>query len=89
MDCDCCGETVADTWKWQKRSAQMTYRRVEWWCADCHPNVTVSAAPERTGKQPVTDGGQPAIGACPTCTGETVDGQGLHQCVDCGWVGTV
>lgn len=25
--------------------------------------------------------------ACPVCSGETVNGQGMYDCVECGWTG--
>jgi ribosomal protein L37AE/L43A len=46
------------------------------------PETDTAGTPEE--QVVVTDGGQ---FACPTCGGETVNGQGVFGCLSCSWTG--
>jgi len=96
VDCDTCGDEVIHVWRHRTYSEEMTHRDVSWVCADCHPELpermkheapeseTAEAEPEADERVVMTDGGR---FACPDCAGETVNGQGLFGCLDCGWSG--
>ena len=36
---------------------------------------------------PTPTNSDPTRFACPICSGETVNGQGMYDCVNCGWTG--
>jgi ribosomal protein L37AE/L43A len=78
----------------------VTPREQRWVCADCHPKLasplrndveaesTEEPTTDATGEDPekviVTDGGR---FACPSCGGETINGQGMFGCLSCSWSG--
>ncbi len=87
-ECDNCGCEVSHVWRHRAFGSE-THRTIEWVCATCHPDLPDRLAREAdTDGEPVavTDGGKSTF-ACPSCTGPTVNGQGLFSCVDCGWSG--
>jgi hypothetical protein len=87
-ECDNCGTEVTHVWRHRAFESD-THRTIEWVCATCHPELPDIARiePEADSETvPVTDGGRSAF-VCPSCTGPTVNGQGLFSCVDCDWVG--
>jgi hypothetical protein len=91
-ECDNCEDDVQHVWRHRVVREGFTHRDVTWVCGDCHPDLpdamTTAAPAEETADETetviVTDGGR---FACPDCSGPTVDGQGLYNCVECGWTG--
>ena len=96
VECDSCGDDVLHVWRHRAITETVTHREQRWVCADCHPKLastlrsdTTTETTEETDattdeKVVVTDGGQ---FACPTCGGETVNGQGVFGCPSCSWSG--
>jgi hypothetical protein len=87
-ECDGCGNTVARTWH-RGFFGAATADETQWLCAGCHPELPSTVRDTQVdASEPqsvaVTDGGSVA---CPDCTGYTVNGQGLYDCVDCDWTG--
>jgi len=46
--------------------------------------VAAAGTPDRTESPERTGDGR---FDCPVCSGETINGQGLYDCLDCGWTG--
>jgi len=89
-ECDRCGSTTTHVWRHRAFGSE-AHRKIEWICATCHPELPDTVSPESDGdgdrdRVAVTDGGKSTF-ACPSCAGPTVNGQGLFDCVDCGWYG--
>ncbi|RXK51753.1 hypothetical protein [Halorientalis pallida] len=96
VECDACEDEVLHVWRHRAITETVTHREQRWVCADCHPKLastlrtdtdTETEAPTDAtteDKVVVTDGGQ---FACPTCGGETVNGQGVFGCLSCSWTG--
>lgn len=99
-DCDTCGDEVIHVWRHRSRTETMTHSEINWVCADCHPELpdvlkheetaetgettTTEGSESATEKTVVTDGGSMV---CPDCAGETINGQGLYDCLSCDWFG--
>jgi hypothetical protein len=102
VECDACEDEVLHVWRHRAITETVTHREQRWVCADCHPKLAstlradadtdtetdTTADTETTAPADdqvvVTDGGQ---FACPTCGGETVNGQGVFGCLSCNWTG--
>jgi len=88
VTCDNCNSDVREVWRHRAHSESMTHRRIEWVCADCHPELPVPAdTPSRTGTA-MADGGH-AANACPVCSAPTVTGEDVCRCAECGWSRTL
>jgi len=91
-ECDECGGDVHNLWRHRAIGVTVTHREARWVCRSCHPDlpdglpsgVEEPDTPETSERVIVTDGGR---FACPECAGATIDGQGIHDCVECGWSG--
>ncbi|RKD95072.1 hypothetical protein ATJ93_1922 [Halopiger aswanensis] len=80
-ECDRCGDEVPRLFEHHTRTETMTHRRTRRVCADCHPSVSNAS------RIPVPDGGiRGAI--CPTCSGATIEHDGVYTCLECGWTGS-
>jgi ribosomal protein L37AE/L43A len=100
VECDACEDEVLHVWRHRAITETVTHREQRWVCAECHPKLASTlrtdadteadtTAETETVRTPddqvvVTDGGQ---FACPTCGGETVNGQGVFGCLSCSWTG--
>jgi len=102
VECDSCEDDVLHVWRHRAIAETVTHREQRWVCADCHPKLastlrsdTATGTESETDtdattgtttdeKVIVTDGGQ---FACPSCGGETVNGQGVFGCPSCSWTG--
>ena len=49
--------------------------------------AATTTAADATPTPTLTTTSDPARFACPICSGETVNGQGMYDCAECGWTG--